>query len=41
MTTPLLCVDPSIEYYIIHWGPEFCGHNQTKPMEKTTSQVVY
>ncbi|XP_056884134.1 anosmin-1a isoform X1 [Takifugu flavidus] len=34
-------LDPSIEYYIIRWGPEFCGHNQTKPMAKTTSQESF
>lgn len=32
-------VDPS-EYYFIRWGPEFCGHNQTKPMETIATQVV-
>ncbi|XP_047194973.1 anosmin-1a isoform X2 [Hippoglossus stenolepis] len=30
--------DPSVEFYRIQWGPEYCGHNQTRPMEKTSSQ---
>uniref|UniRef100_H3DAG6 Anosmin 1a n=1 Tax=Tetraodon nigroviridis TaxID=99883 RepID=H3DAG6_TETNG len=33
-------LDPS-EYYLIHWGPEFCGHNQTKPMETITTQESF
>ncbi|KAM3585190.1 uncharacterized protein V6R79_010009 [Siganus canaliculatus] len=31
-------MDPSIEFYRVQWGPEYCGHNQTRPMEKTTTQ---
>ncbi|XP_068164984.1 anosmin-1a [Antennarius striatus] len=31
-------MDPSVEFYRIRWGPESCGHNQTRPMEKTTTQ---
>nr|XP_019959396.1 PREDICTED: anosmin-1 [Paralichthys olivaceus] len=30
--------DPSVEFYRIQWGPEFCGHNQTRPMEKTSTR---
>lgn len=37
----VVCVDPSTEYYIIRWGPESCGHNHAKPMEKIISQVVF
>lgn len=31
--------DPSIEYYRVRWAPEYCGHNQTRAMEKITTQV--
>ncbi|XP_036946286.1 anosmin-1a isoform X1 [Acanthopagrus latus] len=30
--------DPSVESYRIQWGPEHCSHNQTRPMEKTSTQ---
>ncbi|XP_058510025.1 anosmin-1a isoform X2 [Solea solea] len=30
--------DPSVEFYKVQWGPEYCGHNQTRPMEKTSTQ---
>ncbi|KAK2880219.1 hypothetical protein Q8A73_022917 [Channa argus] len=30
--------DPSVEFYRIQWGPEYCGHNHTRLMEKTSTQ---
>ncbi|XP_041834499.1 anosmin-1a [Melanotaenia boesemani] len=30
--------DPSVEFYRVQWGPENCGHNKTKLMEKTRTQ---
>ncbi|XP_033471528.1 anosmin-1a isoform X1 [Epinephelus lanceolatus] len=33
--------DPSADLYRIQWGPEHCGHNQTRPMEKTTTQETF
>ncbi|XP_008282313.1 anosmin-1a [Stegastes partitus] len=33
--------DPSVEFYRIQWGPEYCGYNQTRPMEKTTTQESF
>ncbi|XP_040888749.1 anosmin-1a [Toxotes jaculatrix] len=33
--------DPSVEFYRIQWGPEYCGHNQTRPMEKTVTQESF
>ncbi|XP_075951200.1 anosmin-1a isoform X1 [Anarhichas minor] len=29
------------EFYRIRWGPEYCGHNQTRPMEKTRTQESF
>ncbi|XP_019128685.2 anosmin-1a isoform X1 [Larimichthys crocea] len=31
-------MDPPVEFYRIQWGPEYCGHNQTRPMEKISTQ---
>lgn len=36
----VVCVEDPSEYYLIRWGPEFCRHNQSKPMEMITTQVV-
>ncbi|XP_035485786.2 anosmin-1 isoform X1 [Scophthalmus maximus] len=33
--------DPSVELYRIQWGPEYCGHNQTRPTEKTSTQESF
>ncbi|XP_044201353.1 anosmin-1a isoform X1 [Thunnus albacares] len=33
--------DPSVEFYRIQWGPEYCGHNQTRPTEKTVTQESF
>ncbi|KAM9334048.1 anosmin-1a [Symphorus nematophorus] len=33
--------DPSVELYRIQWGPEHCAHNQTRPMEKITTQESF
>uniref|UniRef100_A0A3Q4AUP8 Uncharacterized protein n=1 Tax=Mola mola TaxID=94237 RepID=A0A3Q4AUP8_MOLML len=33
--------DPSVEYYRIHWAPEYCGHNHSRPMEKTTTRESF
>ncbi|XP_042337358.1 anosmin-1-like, partial [Plectropomus leopardus] len=33
--------DPSADFYRVQWGPEYCGHNKTKPMEKTTTQETF
>ncbi|XP_039998575.1 anosmin-1a [Xiphias gladius] len=33
--------DPSVEFYRIQWGPEYCGHNQTRPIEKTSTQESF
>ncbi|XP_032411866.1 anosmin-1-like [Xiphophorus hellerii] len=30
--------DPSVEFYKLHWGPESCTHNLTKPTEKTRTR---
>ncbi|XP_059184244.1 anosmin-1a isoform X2 [Centropristis striata] len=29
------------EFYRIQWGPEYCAHNQTRPMEKTSTQESF
>ncbi|XP_044044342.1 anosmin-1a isoform X2 [Siniperca chuatsi] len=34
-------IDPSVEFYRIQWGPEYCGNNQTRPMEKTSTQESF
>ncbi|XP_041821744.1 anosmin-1-like [Chelmon rostratus] len=34
-------MDPTVEFYRIQWGPEYCGHNQTRPMEKTSTQESF
>ncbi|XP_070712054.1 anosmin-1a [Pempheris klunzingeri] len=34
-------MDPSVEFYRIQWGPEYCGHNQTRAMEKTVTQESF
>ncbi|CAI5637702.1 unnamed protein product [Oreochromis niloticus] len=34
-------VDPLVEFYRIQWGPEHCGHNQTRPMEKTSTKESF
>ncbi|XP_075868521.1 anosmin-1a [Nelusetta ayraudi] len=34
-------MDPSIEYYRVRWAPEYCGHNQTRAMEKITTQESF
>ncbi|KAA8579665.1 hypothetical protein FQN60_006758 [Etheostoma spectabile] len=31
----------SAEFYRIQWGPEYCGHNHTRPMEKTSTQESF
>ncbi|XP_071321011.1 anosmin-1a isoform X1 [Trachinotus anak] len=33
--------DPSVESYRIQWGPEYCAHNQTRPLEKTSTQESF
>ncbi|KAM8873055.1 anosmin-1a [Synchiropus picturatus] len=33
--------DPSVEVYKVQWGPEFCSHNVTRPMEKTVTQESF
>ncbi|XP_022051564.2 anosmin-1a isoform X2 [Acanthochromis polyacanthus] len=33
--------DPTVEFYRIQWGPEHCGYNQTRPIEKTTTQESF
>uniref|UniRef100_A0A3B4VBD8 Anosmin 1a n=1 Tax=Seriola dumerili TaxID=41447 RepID=A0A3B4VBD8_SERDU len=33
--------DPSVEFYRIQWGPEYCAHNQTRPLEKTSTQESF
>ncbi|KAK2856695.1 hypothetical protein Q5P01_005430 [Channa striata] len=30
--------DSSVEFYRIQWGPEHCRHNQSRPMEKASTQ---
>ncbi|XP_043966440.1 anosmin-1-like [Gambusia affinis] len=30
--------DSSVEFYKLHWGPESCTHNLTKPTEKTRTR---
>ncbi|KAM4560541.1 anosmin-1a [Odontesthes bonariensis] len=30
--------DPSVKFYRVQWGPEHCGHNQTKAVEKTRTR---
>ncbi|KAG8004700.1 Anosmin-1 [Nibea albiflora] len=32
---------PPVEFYRIQWGPEYCGHNQTRPMEKISTQESF
>lgn len=32
--------DPSVERYRVQWVPEYCRHNQTRPMEKVITQVT-
>uniref|UniRef100_A0A3Q0QZW8 Anosmin 1a n=1 Tax=Amphilophus citrinellus TaxID=61819 RepID=A0A3Q0QZW8_AMPCI len=34
-------MDPSAEFYRIQWGPEYCGHNQTRPVEKTITKESF
>ncbi|KAM9328467.1 anosmin-1a [Pholidichthys leucotaenia] len=33
--------DPSVELYRIQWGPEYCGHNETRPLEKTSTRESF
>ncbi|XP_037618185.1 anosmin-1a [Sebastes umbrosus] len=33
--------DPSVDFYRIQWGPEYCGHNRTRPAEKTSTQESF
>uniref|UniRef100_A0A665TAN3 Anosmin 1a n=1 Tax=Echeneis naucrates TaxID=173247 RepID=A0A665TAN3_ECHNA len=33
--------DPSVEFYRIQWGPEYCARNQTRPLEKTSTQESF
>ncbi|XP_029306275.1 anosmin-1a [Cottoperca gobio] len=33
--------DPSTELYRVQWGPEYCGHNQTRPIEKSSTQESF
>ncbi|XP_047432658.1 anosmin-1a [Mugil cephalus] len=33
--------DPSFEYYRIQWGPEHCGQNQTRAMEKISTRETF
>uniref|UniRef100_A0A7N8XX08 Anosmin 1 n=1 Tax=Mastacembelus armatus TaxID=205130 RepID=A0A7N8XX08_9TELE len=33
--------DPSLEFYRIQWGPEYCGHNQTRPTEKISTKESF
>ncbi|KAM3838350.1 anosmin-1-like, partial [Diretmus argenteus] len=33
--------DPSVERYRVQWGPEYCGHNHTKPTEKLITQESF
>ncbi|KAM7375003.1 hypothetical protein PAMA_014204 [Pampus argenteus] len=33
--------DAPVEFYRIQWGPEYCGHNQTRPTEKTITQESF
>uniref|UniRef100_A0A4W6EJ10 Anosmin 1a n=1 Tax=Lates calcarifer TaxID=8187 RepID=A0A4W6EJ10_LATCA len=33
--------DPSVEFYRIQWGPEYCAHNQTRPMDKISTQESF
>ncbi|XP_031153643.1 anosmin-1a isoform X1 [Sander lucioperca] len=33
--------DSSAEFYRIQWGPEYCGHNQTRPMKKTSTRESF
>ncbi|XP_069573291.1 anosmin-1a [Brachyistius frenatus] len=30
--------DPSVDLYRIQWGPQSCGYNRTRPVEKTSTQ---
>uniref|UniRef100_A0A3Q2WAJ6 Anosmin 1a n=1 Tax=Haplochromis burtoni TaxID=8153 RepID=A0A3Q2WAJ6_HAPBU len=34
-------VDPLVEFYRIQWGPEYCGHNQTSPVEETSTKESF
>ncbi|XP_028328217.1 anosmin-1a [Gouania willdenowi] len=31
-------MDPSVEFYKVQWGPEYCADNQTRPMEKISTK---
>uniref|UniRef100_A0A667X3R8 Anosmin 1a n=1 Tax=Myripristis murdjan TaxID=586833 RepID=A0A667X3R8_9TELE len=33
--------NPSVERYRIQWGPEYCAHNHTRPMEKIITQESF
>ncbi|KAM4602163.1 anosmin-1a [Polymixia lowei] len=33
--------DPSVVRYRVQWVPEYCGHNQTRPMEKLITQETF
>uniref|UniRef100_A0A3Q4HCM0 Anosmin 1a n=1 Tax=Neolamprologus brichardi TaxID=32507 RepID=A0A3Q4HCM0_NEOBR len=34
-------VDPLVEFYRVQWGPESCGHNQTSPVQKTSTKESF
>ncbi|XP_071381897.1 anosmin-1-like [Centroberyx affinis] len=33
--------DPSVERYRVQWGPEYCAHNRTRPVEKIITQESF
>nr|XP_046238246.1 anosmin-1a [Scatophagus argus] len=31
-------MDPSVQFYRVRWGPDYCGHNQTRTVEKISTR---